>query len=266
MSTPWWTGLAPVETVVACGDERHRVRWAEGTLSVLDHVHPEGERTLAALGGTSCACIEILDAWQRHREDLDVLLLGSRGSTDPLQPLQDQPRFQPLIARPRRPAGRGGPPAGWVAYSPSQGGAEEGDDLAQLLRLPTPLPSRLAATVAAAWSQRLADGDERAVAAMPMLRAALAGRALAALDQWIGLGSGDDVRLAEAPTAGRDEDDSVRLDLPFSWLVDVWARGFAIVADRFCLSATLTGPGTWTLATVGPDLGDSQEITLILGS
>jgi hypothetical protein len=60
----------------------HRIRWADGELTPLDHADPDGERTLAALGGQPMPCIEILDAWQRHRADLDVLLLAGRGPSD----------------------------------------------------------------------------------------------------------------------------------------------------------------------------------------
>ena len=48
---------------VNCSGARHAVRWEGGDLIALDHDDPEGERALAALGGTSCTCLEVLGAW-----------------------------------------------------------------------------------------------------------------------------------------------------------------------------------------------------------
>jgi hypothetical protein len=59
-----------------------RLAWREGELRAPDHAG--AERTLAALGGERCACVEMLDAWHGHASDLRVLVLGSRGSSDPL--------------------------------------------------------------------------------------------------------------------------------------------------------------------------------------
>ncbi|MGO9975212.1 MAG: hypothetical protein ACLP01_20910 [Solirubrobacteraceae bacterium] len=82
----WWVGIAPAQVTVACGVEQHRLRWEGGALRALDHADLEGERTLAALGGEPCACVELLDAWDRHRDDPRVLALASRGPADRLAP------------------------------------------------------------------------------------------------------------------------------------------------------------------------------------
>jgi hypothetical protein len=50
-----------------------------------------------------------------------------------------------------------------------------------------------------------------------------------------------------------------------SWLVDVWARGLAVVWQRFCLSAASPDGRRWTLDTVTPEFGPSAPLTLALG-
>ncbi|MHB1877427.1 MAG: hypothetical protein ACYCPF_21540, partial [Streptosporangiaceae bacterium] len=82
--TDWWAGLAPAQARLTCGGDQHRLAWREGELRALDHADPDAERTLAALGGERCACVEMLDAWYAHASDLRVLVLGSRGPSDPL--------------------------------------------------------------------------------------------------------------------------------------------------------------------------------------
>lgn len=82
--TAWWARLPPTELPLDCAGQRHRLRWESGTLHALDHADPDGERTLTALGGDTSRCIQILDAWVRHTDDLTVPLLASRGLRDPL--------------------------------------------------------------------------------------------------------------------------------------------------------------------------------------
>jgi hypothetical protein len=89
--TSWWSDLPPVELPLACGGDMHSVRWEGGTLTTPDHDDPEGEQTLTALGGERCACIDILTAWERHCDDLRVLILTSRHTGDRMS-LNDQRR------------------------------------------------------------------------------------------------------------------------------------------------------------------------------
>jgi hypothetical protein len=63
---------------------------------------------------------------------------------------------------------------------------------------------------------------------------------------------GHDAKLA-------DDNGFVRAELPFVWLVDVWANDLPIVDGRFCLAAT-NDHGNWTLSTVGPDFGPPRPI------
>jgi hypothetical protein len=288
MTATWWTGIPAAELPVDCGGATHRLRWAEGALDALDHADVTGERTLAALGGQSHRCIEIFEAWIRHADDLDVLLLGSRGPGDLLPTIgnddvaqrgrtsrtsavggfaRTSARFQSVsmtqnqsslshrrLASPAR-SGRG-----WVSAT-----SDPADEVAMLLALGAGLPHRLVATVAAGWAERLEHGDDRVPAAMPALRAALYGRALAAVRVWLDdAGLDVDVSMCspDSPSiAGRDVD-GVRLTLPFSWLTDVWAKGFATIAGRFCLAATPDGPDRWTLSAIAPDFGPLRAVVV----
>jgi hypothetical protein len=45
----------------------------------------------------------------------------------------------------------------------------------------------------------------------------------------------------------------VRAALPFSWLVDVWARGLTTLLGRFTLAARVED-GTYVLSALTPDL------------
>jgi hypothetical protein len=80
----WWRGLAPAQATVDCGGARHQLRWENGALHAVDHGDAESERTLAALGGQSCTCLDLIEAWERHHEDVRVFVLGSRGPMDVL--------------------------------------------------------------------------------------------------------------------------------------------------------------------------------------
>jgi hypothetical protein len=311
----WWTGLTPLEETVPCGDAHHRLRWSDGELATPDHDDPDGERTLGALGGQPIPCIEILDAWHRHRADLDVLLLAGRGTADPLDPQVTAamggaqvptpmsrpwyygggpgPRIAAARPAPPRPMPPGpprpmpaplpmppGPPAagpfgggsfGPAVLFPGPGGGgrrfvyygeSQGDPLSMLLRLPGALADRLVATVVATWAQRIADHDPRVTAALPALHAALYGRVLAAVRGWLGGGHKLDVRLAATPAVARGADGVIGFELPFSWLSDVWARGFTTLAGDFCLTARPGRSGDWTFTTVAPDLGEPRNVTL----
>jgi len=63
------------------------------------------------------------------------------------------------------------------------------------------------------------------------------------------------------------EDGYVSIELPFGWLVDVWAQGLAIIWGRFCLAAhSADDQRTWRLTTIGPDLARPSVVTLQLGA
>jgi hypothetical protein len=240
----WWSGLAPAQATLECGGATHRLRWADGELYALDHDDIEGERALAALGHERCACVDTLDAWQRHADDLRVLVLGSRGSSD-------------RLARDRHAAGYAIVAYGPGPLSPSPGSEPE-HALPALLALGGGIPERLAATVAAS---RLGGFPETE---RPWLHAALAGRAMLALRSWLGEpAAGIDVAMADAPRLVRDGE-RIEAALPFSWLVDVWAKGLAVIWGRFCLAALTEDGRRFTLTTVAPDLGAPEPVVLAL--
>jgi hypothetical protein len=265
---PWWLGLPAAQVTLACGGHTHRLRWEDGQLSALDHDDAEAERTLAALGGQRCACVDALDAWSTHATDARVLVLASRGVTDPIF-TQRRPRpgrpgaVQGIVGM--RNAARAqlfltpGPPGAATPANPSPD-----DQLLALIGLGGTLQDRLVATVAAHWSQRLGDEDDDAVEpTRPQLHAALYGRVTEALRTWLGQPDLDiDVQMVtESRTPSVHADDKgVHVELPFAWLTNVWARGFATSWGRFCLAAHTSDGKHWELSTVTPDLSARELI------
>ncbi len=290
--TDWWAGLAPAEARLTCGGDQHRLAWREGELRAPDHADADAERTLAALGGERCACVEMLDAWHAHSSDLRVLVLGSRGPSDPLAAPRDAgtgvsggllagagPRG-PVRAAAHRTAlfhygsaavarvmVSGGPAAG---VTPGGLVPDPDAELAGLLGLGGGLPARLAATVAAAWAARLEglDRPDTAGPAVARLHAALAGRATAALRTWLGDPALPvDVRMTDGsaePLLAR-VGDGLRAELPFGWLSRVWARDLAVVAGRFCLAAEVSA-GRWRLSVLDPAIGPPQRLSIELAA
>jgi hypothetical protein len=291
--TPWWLGLSSAQATVRCGEHQHRVRWDKGRLQALDHDDPEAERALAALGGEPFACIELLDAWERHKDNPRALVLGSRGPTDLLQIDPDMlPQLggggsparqvgRPGAPRPR--AGRGitmigggGGGGGWAGYAPrptrrvgarASKQARSEAELIWLLSLGGGIADRLLATVSATWSRRISSGQAGLNKALPQLHAALHGRTFASLRAWLG----EPALAAELIMIGATQprslarfDDRLRADLPFSWLVEVWARDLTTIYGRFCLAAESTNGRQWRLSTISPNLRDTEIITVNL--
>lgn len=283
--TAWWALLAPVKLPVACGEENHALHWAEGTLAAPEHPDADRERALAALGADPSPCLQILDAWNRRADDLDVLVLAGRGPSDPL----DDSRLQ-FAGRGPGHFGFGGyaplahataafastlsvrPAAvGWTAFSPMGRRRyvdfeDEApvDEVSRLLSLGAGLPQRLTATVIGTWAERIDAGDERVARAAPALDAAVYGRLRATLLPW--LGSPVSIRFTMQPPGAqpalRREGDVVHAELPFAWLRDVWMNGLAVILDRFSLRAAPESPGTWMLSTVNRDLSGPQDLMI----
>jgi hypothetical protein len=286
---PWWLGLAPAQTTVHCAGRQHQIRWDAGRLSALDHEDLEGERALAALGGQRRPCIDLVDAWERHKDDARVLVLATRGPADQLAASEDD-RYPhlglaqqqvvqgPTLARRRRARAFSsmGPQAvaiysaGWTRSAATgriSKAAQAESELVALLTLGGGLHDRLVATVAAAWRERLRQPDGAGARGRPQLQAALHGRVFDTIQRWLG-GPSLQTQLrmigeAEKPTLVA-EDGVLRAQLPFAWLVDVWAKGIATIWGRFCLAATRQDAQTWRLLAVGPDLGPPAPITLQL--
>jgi len=275
--------LPPAVARLDCSGERHTLRWDAGELLTLDHGDPEGERALAALGGTNCACIDVLTAWTRHRDDPRLLSAISRGAGDLIQsegfgspPGLRRARAIPRIAR------RGGVATamstGWVSsvpLGPAAAGARgqfvetpetPEEEIALLAGLGRDMTVRMAATVTAALLEQLTAGKPDGSSVRPVLEASLFGRVANALRSW--LGSPDlDVELAVVSQSDEwllsgDEDSSLRLSLPFEWVRDVWGRDLAVVGGRFTLGLTESTGGRITILTVGSDLGPAHPLVI----
>jgi hypothetical protein len=270
-ATEWWTGLTPVDTTIRCCGAGHRIRWERGELVACDHGDPDDERALAALGGERYACIDLLDAWARHTDDLRALVRSPRGARDAARAagwtLEHGGRGDAAVRPPTFGAELPVPSVPRIGRFPIYPRSwDEGEaELIALLGLGGGVADRLVATVAATWARRLRPGANVVPVAVPRLRAALHARLLTTLRGWLGepglsltlelVGEVDPRSLSRV--GGR-----VRAELPFAWLAEVWARGFQLVDGRFCLAAQ-TGDGDgWELTTVAPDLHTIQRMTL----
>lgn len=270
-SRPWWEGLAPVSIGVRCGGHPHELRWEAGKLQALDHDDVERERALAALGGESVRCLDVLDGWIRHSDDLAVLLLARRGLTDELRWDDEAEEIGFSSYAPRAMVRRGRQFLGWYAYSPGGPIVDEtpsGTDrqLRMLMRLDRGIPDRLAATVISAWAQRVEADDDRVAAARPQLKAALYGRLATTLRMWLGHPARLNLTMVEpetVPTALVSKD-AVHVTVGFTWLRDVWMKGFATMFGRLCLRATVVEEGHWELLTVAADGSAPRMMTVEL--
>ncbi len=191
---PWWQALPTLETWMPCGDGSHPVRWAGGTLSLPAHPDPEAEAVLAALGGDQARCLEVAQAWHRHRSDLDWFAVGPRDPDDEIGVSWDY--VQEF---------RSASPGGWLTRHPLGAPigsrpmirAQAGSGLPQrlqatrlemllLLALGPAFQLALSGTIAASW----APGGARAAeleAHWPVLEPALAGRLAPAAATWLDL-------------------------------------------------------------------------------
>jgi hypothetical protein len=266
----WWALLPPALAQVPCGAAAHHLRWEDGRLTALDHPDAEAELVLAALGGDRSRCVDLIESWGRHGDDLQVLAVGPRSAEDELMPAAKSADA---------PAGRGALGGGWLAYAPltrrhtavaaatarrgararrarwqqvqnqASRAAESREELFSLLALGADVQMRLSATVAAAW----ADGGGRASdrdAARPALIAALAGRLGPAAQGWLGIDPGRvDASLHDGAGWGRLARSGDRLDaaLPVGWLASVWAPGLAVIAGHLVVAVT---EAAWPAATV----------------
>lgn len=286
--------LGDLPTAVArvdCAGQSHRVRWQAGEVEALDHDDPEGERTLAALGGVSCACLDVLGAWSRQKENPGLLTALSRGAQDVLHaeqfqalsfppgPAATMPRkmFAPGQSRHRPPgrwaavtginvgAGSGALPPGATGL-PGNAGPTDASDLALLAGLGHELTLRLVATVTAVLLDR-PDGTDRP-SARPALEASLLGRASCALRTWLAR-PGLEVELQmtgrdEAPSLAWDGTGPVRVALPSEWVITVWGRDLTVMAGRFALGVLDSTATRTTLLTIGSDLGNPRRLVVEL--
>jgi hypothetical protein len=277
----WWQNHSPAEMSVDCSGQKHLVRWQDGGLVLLDHDDPDGERTLAALGGDTCECVEILGTWERHRDDLRLLIIASRGTGDLLVHIDEhvpgRARTRSVVLASHSSGKRFGPAAGWVGYAPlarartriaQLSGDVEQDELLALLQLEGGLSDRLVATVLAEWSERISSDDERIEADRQSLIAALYGRVTIALQSWLNepdLAITLDMIDPSGPPDLTRGPEGIHVRLPFRWLIDVWARGVSVVLGRFATQLLDAEDERQRVLTVSHDLRDVRPVTISIG-
>jgi hypothetical protein len=264
VTAPWWAAFGPAEASLSCGSGQHGVRWAEGVVQALDHADAEGESVLAALGGGTTPCIDLLRAWSTHADDLRVLAIGPRSEKDTLTITNSV--VNELVS----------PPSGWTGSAPhsraaraalirtqvtlrsTSGGRVFGyggigrlgrqykepasTGLLRLLALGMAFQLRLSGSVAHAWSAGGPHAGDLG-RARPKLTAALAGRVAPAAARWLGIDPGQvEATLHDGPgwgeicPAGPAEASRVHARLPVSWLATVWAPGLAVVGGHLVVS------------------------------
>lgn len=243
LTSRWTHGVPPAGATLDCSGETHRLLWQDGELLALDHDDPEAERALAALGGTSCACVEMLDAWGRHASDPRVLVLGPRGGEgsaggDSGGAATGRRRLiynrAATMTSSSVMVASGASLTGSLT-SGSMPSEADGDPLDRLLTLGGAIPKRLVATVAAALTDESEKPEMRA-----QLHAALFGRVLAGLTVWFG--EPPQLQLEMIPDGAEPSlqrrDDLICARFPFRWLIQVWARELTTVWGHFVLTAT----------------------------
>lgn len=236
----WWAGVAAVATDVECSGGTHRLVWREGELVPEAHDDPEGEALLAVLGGDPPTCIVLAEQWRIHSQNLRVLAYGRRQAGEQVGLTRAEWAEIDAKAKTRATPSR----SVRVSDQAERQGFHQLDrlraerlELLSLFALPSEFQDRLMLSVAAAWADRWAAGDERVgPVEMGRLVAALVGRAGPVLEAWSGRPA--EVVLARpgaAPSvAGGDR---VEAHLGFDWLARVWCRDLALVGGRFVLAA-----------------------------
>lgn len=217
--TPWFVGYPSVVVALHCTGSIHHVIWRSGKL-VVEHDDVAGELGLAAMGGEPPPCVRLLLGWRKLHNGFDPNLLAG---------LEEALLAWPL------------PPSTTHATYRSPSGPE---------LLPVPLRSR--ATLAMVLrAQRLWNREGLSDSQRHHFEQCLAsslseavGRSLVPVRPYrphIEL-------LVSCAVAEADEPPSVQFHFanqrghlhcraPLSWLVDVWAKGLAVVDDTVVFSA-----------------------------
>lgn len=251
--TPWWTGLAEVETAGPAGAEGHRLSWRDGVLLLVAHPDPDADRALAAFGGDVCPCLDLLEAWEAEHRRGRILVVGARRADEELAApaaaidaiTAELHRWRGALASLRADARaeEDGDLLDRLASlrSPEEAAAQRRLGGLLLLTLDRRLQHRLQASAAAALA-----ADARAAA---ILAAATASRALPSLDRIGWRGGLGDITLGAMPHLGID-----RALLPRTWVAAVWGRHLAdVVPDHLVLDVTeVTPEGAITVLAAAP--------------
>jgi hypothetical protein len=291
------TSFEAATSRIDCGEQTHTIRWEAGELIAVDHGEAEGELALAALGGTSVACLNVLTSWRRHRHDPRLLSALTRGPGDvvPTNDGQRNPARPPMAMLRRMQMGRGaqamrsrarmmgarsgqatlfavggaragGAPLG-MSFAPVPDGPPSDDEqIETLARLGGTMPWRLAATVTAALLEPSTSADNPSSLPTPALNASLFGRARSTLSTWYGdPGLHIDLEVIEpleTPYLEADPEQGIRVALPLSWVAHVWGRGLAVFGERFTLAVVETGPDRVVVDTIGHDLQTRRHVAV----
>jgi hypothetical protein len=266
--TKWWEAVEPTTVEVSCGDERHRISWRRSKL-VLDDHDLGAEESFAALGGEPALCLEVLQAWRAAVDDRQVLWFWDaprNGDPDMAEMLGVvRNRQQRMVASHRRLVASGRGPA---SMGPGQAIPPEILDRMRtqmavehrrslLSALPEDLRIRLG--LAAIVRARRHQHDPgwfglRAADLQTALSARVAPAVEASMRAWRGRLAGHDGVTIESWIASPGEaagvcglmDDAggwAAAWVPLHWLVDVWARGVAVVDGCFVLEMCSRGAG-----------------------
>ena len=251
MSVPaWWEGHAPIDVGLLVGTgpaERdvHRLRWAEGTMSALEHADLDSELALAALGGGRCLCLDVVSLWRHEEHGLDVLAAARRHPDEHIvvddytvreadAALRRWSQHRAAIVDQLRVAGD---TAGITRIEAVAAQAETAVrrrlGLVRLLALEPALVDRLQLTALASAEVRWFDEGFRH-ANEDRLAAALVGRAGPALTA-AGLFP---QRIELAAPGAEVEVNSDVARFPLSWLTNVWGRGVAVDNGRIVAEVT----------------------------
>jgi hypothetical protein len=262
---PWWTAVEPTTGEVTCGAEKHRISWRRGKL-VLDDHDLAAEESFAALGGEPAVCLEVLRAWRAAVDDRQVLWfwdaprIGDPDMAKMLESIRSQQ--QQILAGHRAvvasPSGRRTVPAPAIPKEVldrmrTQIAAEHRRSL--LSALPEELRVRLGLSAIVRAERRQGDRfwfAPRAPDIQTALTARVAPAVEASMRAWRGRLAGHHVVTVESWIAAPGEvatvcglmDDAggwAAACLPIRWLVDVWARGVAVVDGCFVLEVSGDG-------------------------
>ena len=256
----WWTAVDPTTVEVACGEERHRISWRRGKL-VLDDHDLAAEESFAALGGEPALCLEVLRAWRTGVDDREVLWFWDApriGDPDMAMMLANvRAQQQHMLASHRRMVASGSSrravvqsgqiPKEVLDRMRTEMAAEHRRSL--LSALPEDLRMRLGLAAIVRAGRRQGDrlwfasrsGDLQTAltarvspaveASMRAWRGRLARHHTVTVESWI-------AAPGEAANVCGLMDDLggwAAACLPIRWLVEVWARGVAVVDGCFVL-------------------------------
>lgn len=223
---PWAALVTPTAARVRCRNAIHTVRWVAGALQFESH-DMDSELVLRALGGPSCGCVEVAEAWLQPVGPADVYALWNASSEWPTAAASDRGitasdrgitmvglRLDERLRAERSHATWAGLPVQFRRRRALESCAilpASGDPLRQVLAsVASPLLRRLVPAVAC---EALASG---------------------AVDIRVTLTDGPAVLRGEAASWGG----WVRAELPPRWLPEVWATEPSHSEDSFPLEAS----------------------------